>query len=95
MESDGELSVMASSLFNGMEGIETGGVELGDVEMGGIGSGLADQDGQDGQDGQGNGQGNGEGNGLKGVGSRVSGGTTIQGVGTSPRRTRSGKVLKY
>jgi hypothetical protein len=42
MESDGELSVIASSLFNGIEGIEAGSVESGDVEMGGTGSGLAD-----------------------------------------------------
>ena len=47
MESDSELSVLASSLFSGMdmEDIELGqgiGVELSDVEMGGTGSGLTD-----------------------------------------------------
>jgi hypothetical protein len=45
--------VLASSVFNGMEGIETGGAELGDIEVGGTGAGLIGQDGQDGQDGQG------------------------------------------
>jgi hypothetical protein len=33
---------MASSLSNGMEGIETGSAELGDIEMGGTCSGLID-----------------------------------------------------
>jgi hypothetical protein len=37
-------SVLASSLFNGMEGIDTGGAELG--------AGLTDQKGQDSQDSQ-------------------------------------------
>ena len=62
------------------------GVDLSDIELGGIAgsSGLADQDGQDGQ-----------GDGLEDVGSRVGGGITIQDAGTSPRRTRSGKVVKY
>jgi hypothetical protein len=86
MESDSELSVMASSLFNGMDGIETGGVKSGDVEMGGTSSGLTGQDGQGGQDSQGNG--------LKNVGSRVSSGITIQGTGTSSRRTRSLKMSR-
>jgi hypothetical protein len=42
-----------------------------------------DMDGQDDQDGQGD------------TGSRVGGGMMIQGAGTSPRRTRSGKIVKY
>jgi hypothetical protein len=42
MESDSELSVLPSSLVNGIEGIETGGVKLGDVEMGGTSYGLTD-----------------------------------------------------
>jgi hypothetical protein len=82
LESDSELSVLASSPFNGMEGIE-----LGDVEMGGTSSGLADQDIKDGQSSQGDS--------LEDVGGRVGGGITILGAGTSPRRTRSGKVIKY
>jgi len=44
IQSDSELSVPATSLF---DGIDTEGVELSDIEMGGIvGSGLADQDDQ-------------------------------------------------
>jgi hypothetical protein len=61
--------------------------KLGDVEMGGTGASLADQDVQDDQDDQGSG--------LEDVGGRVGSGITIQGAGTSPRRTRSGKILKY
>jgi hypothetical protein len=87
MESDSELSVLASSLFNGMEGIETGGAELGDVEMGGTSSGPTDQDGQGGEDGQGDG--------LEDIDGRASGGKATLGAGTSPRRTRSGKEVKY
>jgi hypothetical protein len=88
LECDSELSVLASSLFNGMDGMD--GIELsqsGDVEMGGTSVGLTDQDGQDGQDGQGGG--------LQDVGSRFGSGKAILGVVTSPRRTRSGKVIKY
>jgi hypothetical protein len=57
------------------------GVESGDVEMGStVGSaGLADRDGQ--------------GDSLEDVGSRVGTRITIQGAGTSLRRTRSGKVV--
>jgi hypothetical protein len=81
MESNSELSVLASSLFNGMdmEDIESGqgiGVELGDVEMGGTRSGLTDQDDQDDQGNS--------------VDSRVG----VPTVGLSPRRTRSGKVVE-
>ena len=81
MESDSELSVLASSLFSGMdmEDIELGqgiGVELSDVEMGGTGSGLTDQDDQDDQGNS--------------VDSRVG----VPTVGLSPRRTRSGKVVE-
>jgi hypothetical protein len=70
-------------------GMDTGGVELGDIEIGGIAGsgGLVDQDSWDGQHGQGDS--------LEDVGSRVGGGITIQGTGTSPRRTRSGKIVKY
>jgi hypothetical protein len=96
MESDSELSAMDSSLFNGMEGIETGGVELGEIEMGGTGAGLTDQDGQDGQNSQDcQGGQDGQGDSPEDVGSNVGGGITIQDAGTSPRRTRSGKVVKY
>jgi hypothetical protein len=72
-----------------MEGIETSGVELSDTEIGSIAgsSSLADQDSQDGQDGQ-------EDVGSR-VGSRVGREITIQGAGTSPRHTRSGKIVKY
>lgn len=75
-----------------MEGIETNSIESGNAEIGSItgSSGLIDQDGQDGQDGQAS---------QKDIGSRiggrVSGRTTIQGARTSPRRTRSGKIVKY
>jgi hypothetical protein len=46
IQSDSELSAMASSLFNSIEGIETSGAESGDVEIGGIAGsgGLVDQD---------------------------------------------------
>jgi hypothetical protein len=46
-QSDGELSVLASSLSNSMEGIESSqgiSVESGDEEMGAIGSGSSVQD---------------------------------------------------
>jgi hypothetical protein len=49
---DTELSVLARSLFNSMEGIESShciNTESGDVEMGGISVSLAVQDSQDGQ----------------------------------------------
>jgi hypothetical protein len=46
MENDSELSVLASCLFNGMEGIETGGAELSDIEIGGTGPSLTNQEGQ-------------------------------------------------
>ena len=45
-ESNSELSVLASSLFNGMDGVESGQgnmVESGDVEMGRIRNSLTDQ----------------------------------------------------
>jgi hypothetical protein len=93
-ESESELSVLASSIFNGMEGIETDRAELGDVEMGGTGGGLIhcniqdnSQDGQDSQDDLGGC--------LEDTGGRVGNGIMILGAGTSPRRTRSGKVVKY
>ena len=64
------------------QGVELGwDIELGDVEIGRIGNSLTNQDSQDSQ-----------GDFL--VGSRVSD-RMIQGAGTSPRRTRSGKVVKY
>jgi hypothetical protein len=88
MESDSELLVLASSLFNGIdiEDIESGqgiGVELGDVEIGRTGSGFTDQDVQDNQDDQGS-----QGNSVDSRGGVLT-------VGLSPRRTRSGKVVKY
>jgi hypothetical protein len=58
-DSDSKLSALASSLFNGMEGIEMGG----GIEIGGDGEVL---------------------NGISG--SRNT---------TSPRTTRSGKIVKY
>ena len=57
-----EISVLAGSLFNGMEGIEGGGIETsGDDEV------------------------------LGGI----SGGINFQDSNTSPRKTRSGRVVKY
>jgi hypothetical protein len=38
LESDSELSVLASSQFNGIEGIEASSAKLGDVEIGGTGA---------------------------------------------------------
>jgi hypothetical protein len=79
IESDSELSVLASSQFMGIDDIELGegvGVELGDVEMSGTGEV---------QDSQGD-----------GIGSQDHGvDSGIQGIEISPRRTRSGKVVKY
>ena len=34
--------MLASGIFNGMEGIETGGAEIGDIEIGGIGASLTE-----------------------------------------------------
>jgi len=83
-----------------MEGIETGGAELG--------AGLTDQDSQDSQGSDLEDVGDRVGSRVSGrVSSRVSstvgsrgggrggGGIMIQGAGTGPRRTRSGKVVKY
>jgi hypothetical protein len=67
--------------WDGMEGIETSGVELGGIEMDRTGASLTDQGGQDSS--------------RKNLGGRVSGRITIQGAGTSPMRTRSGKVVKH
>ena len=80
IQSDSELSLLASSLFDGMD-IE--GIELSDIEIDGTAAsaGLADQDSQ--------------GNSLEDVGSRVGGRMTIQGAGTSLKCTKSGKVVKY
>ena len=64
--------------------------QSGNVEMGRTGVGLTDQDGQDSQDGQ-----DGWGGNLKDVGSRFGGGKAILGAITSPRRTKSGRVIKY
>jgi hypothetical protein len=81
IQSDDELSELASSLFDGMEGIESGSVGMG----GTAGSAsLADQ-GRQGEDGQSDS--------LEDVGSRVGSRMIIHGAGTSPRRTRSGKVV--
>jgi hypothetical protein len=66
-QSDSELSDLASSLFNGMEGIESGETKMG--EQG------------DDVDSQGDVIGT-------GIGTRIA-------IETSPRRTRSGKVVEY
>lgn len=58
--------------------------QSGDVEMGGTSASLTDQDVQDGR-----------GDGLGDVSGRVGGSIAILGAGTSPRRTRSGKIVKY
>jgi hypothetical protein len=73
-------------------------IESSDIEMGSaVGSAsLADQDGQDGQDGQDSQDSqDGQDDSMEDIGSRVGGGMTTQGVQTSPRRTRSGKIVKY
>ena len=58
------------------------------------GAGLTDQDVQDNfQDGH-NSQ-DCQGDGQEDVGSRVGGRIAIQGAGTSPRSTGSGKIIKY
>jgi hypothetical protein len=77
--------VLASSQFNGMDGIELGGVEIGRIGSGSS-SGTTDQDVQsDIQDSQ------------DGLGDSIdtSGRAGAQYVVTSPRRTRSGKLVKY
>jgi hypothetical protein len=71
---DTKLLVMASSLFNDMEGIEIGRTD----------ANPAIQDNQSVQGSQGSDV-------SDGVGSR----TTILGAETSPRRARSGKIVKY
>lgn len=81
IESDSELSVLASSLFNSMDGTESSqgiSAEVGNVEMSGTCSGLTAQDVQN-----------------DGIDTNLSTSIDIQGIGTSPRRTRSGKVVKY
>jgi hypothetical protein len=81
MESDSELSVLASSQFIniGIDNIRLGqgvSVRLGDVEISGTGEV---------QDSQGN-----------GISSQDHGvDSSNQGIEISPRRTRSGKVVKY
>jgi hypothetical protein len=65
-DSDGDLSVLASSLFNGMEGIEQGGSTT--IR----------------QDDQGDG----------GVQGEIEGSGIMQGLIFSPRKTRSGRVLR-
>lgn len=99
LESQSELSVLASSQFDGMDGIESSqgiGVKLGDVELGGTSGGLADQDAQNNiqniqgsQDSQGS-----QIDSIDNANGQVSGGLSVQGAGTSPKRTRPGKV-KY
>jgi hypothetical protein len=74
-QSDSELSELASSLFNGMEGIKSGETEIG--EQG------DDIDSQDNAIGTGIGT---------GIGTVI--GTRIA-IKTSPRRTRSEKVIEY
>jgi hypothetical protein len=60
------------------------------IEMGGTCDSLTDQDNQDGQDGQ-----DGQSDDIDDAGGRAGGGIAIQGAGTSLRRTRLGKVVKY
>ena len=88
-ESDNQLLVPPSSLFNGMDGIESSqsiSVELADVEMGGTSS-NSQSDCIGGASGQ-------VGSGQVG-GGQVGGGPSAQAAKTSPRRTRSGKVVRY
>lgn len=87
-QSNSGLSAQAKSLFDGMDGIE-----LGDVEIGGMGSGLTDQD-QDVQGDQGDSI-KGQGDSVDGQSNSIQSGGGFQDTGTSPRRTRSGKVVKY
>ena len=61
--SNSDLSMLASSLFDGMEGIEIGG----SIELGGGGN-------------------------VQGI---LSSDSKVQGSIISPRKTRSGKVIKY
>jgi hypothetical protein len=84
---DTELSVIASSLFNDIEGIESGQsitAKLGDVEIGGTDANPTIRDNQSVQGSQGS-----------DVSDGVGSGTAILGAETSPRRTRSGKIVKY
>jgi hypothetical protein len=70
--------VLASSQFNGMDGVEFGqsiSVKLGDEKMSGLGSSRTSQDVQDN---------------IRG--SRNSS-IAVQGAEISPRRTRSGKIV--
>jgi hypothetical protein len=86
-ESQSELSVLASSQFDGMDGIEFSqsiSTKLGNANVGRTSAVLANQDVQDNQ-----------GNSIDDQGHGIDGGVGAQGIGTSPRRTRSGKVVKY
>jgi hypothetical protein len=65
-DADSELSMLASSLFNGMEGIEFSGMDSGLMDSGPMDSGAMDSDD-----------------------------SSILGVAFSPRKTRSGKVIRY
>ena len=83
LDSDSDLLVLASSLFNGMEGIEMGS---------GITLCLEGQDGQDGQDNQDSqdGQDSHEMDGIE-----IGGSSKALDPIFSPRKTRSGRVIRY
>jgi len=88
-----ELSILASSQFNSMEGIESShGINIvsSNVGVGGIGASLAVQDAQDNPNAQGA-----QGNQGNDSGSSVGSGIMPLSTGISPRRTRSGKIVKY
>ena len=85
--------MLASSLFNSIEGIESSHCINTDVEIGGIGVGFAVQDDQEAQNDQ-DAQGNQDAQNDE-LSSAVGSRTVILGAGVSPRRTRSGKIVKY
>jgi hypothetical protein len=89
IQSDSELSVLASSLFNGI-GME---IDINNVELGDIGGGVQ-SDGESNSNGNGDGNGNGNGNGSS-DGIHHHQNQDVTSVIVSPRRTRSGKVVKY
>jgi hypothetical protein len=95
IQSDSELSVLASSLFDGigME-MDIDNVELGDIGGGvqsdGNGNGNGDGDSNSNSSGNDSGDGDGEGDGIHHHQNQ-----DVMSAIVSPRRTRSGKVIKY